>query len=207
PRLEALVYGNEIKPYELYQELAEVLGAVSVLIPTEIFPMMPPYDHNDIDSCLYPIITLIKHYISVIERGFTIIKFNKKDIFFYHYLSAEDFEKCVSEKLYIGVKVNDTVNISSVGKWMSEAVIVSDFAIEIVRTKRIKGAKRQEMKQEDVVKILPGAGITVFEVDIDSKFIKAEQNIHIFNPGNNSKFQPINIMLYLPREKKDDSFN
>jgi hypothetical protein len=59
------------------------------------------------------------------------------------------------------------------------------------------------MKQEDVARILPGAGITLFEIDIDSSFIKGEQNIHIFNPGNNSKVRPINVILYLPREKTE----
>ena len=199
PGLEALVYSNEIRPYALYQELAEVLGAVSVLIPTDIIPVMQPYNQNDIDGCLYPIISLIEHYIATIERGFAIVPFNKKERFFYHYINLDDIEKCKSGKLYVGLRGDKSANLSDIENWMKDAVIVSDFAVETVRTKRVTGAKRDILRQEIVSNILPGVGVMLFEIDIDPSFIKGEQNFHIFNPGNNLRIQPTEIILYLPR--------
>jgi predicted component of type VI protein secretion system len=201
PRLESVIYSNEIRPYNLYEELATVLGSVSALIPTEIFPVVQPYNHNDIDSCLYPIIRLIEHYVSTIERGFTSVQFNKKDTFFYYYLKAEDFEMCISDNLYVGVKVDAAVSPLDVENWMSEAVIASDSALDTVRGKRTKGAKRSTMKPSDIAKILPEAGIMLFEIEKNTNFIKAEQNIYIFNPGTNSKVRPIGITLYMLRVK------
>ncbi len=201
PGLEALVYSNEIRPYELYQELSEVLGAVSVLIPTDIIPVMQPYNHNDIDSCLYKVIDLIEHYLSSIERGFAVSSFKKKERFFYRYMSIEDIESYSSGKIYIGIRA-ENASISDVEIWMNEAIIVSDFALEKVRNKRIKGCKRRLLSQDMVAKILPGIGVVLFEIEIDKNFIKAEENLHIFNPGNKATVQPSEITLYIPREDK-----
>jgi predicted component of type VI protein secretion system len=202
PGLEALVYSNEIRPYELYRKLSEVLGSVSVLIPTDIVPVMKPYDQRDIDSCLYPIIELVEHYISTVERGFSVMPFNRKERFFYHYLSQKHLDHAVSGKLYIGLKSQKTVDISEIDTWLRDAVIVSDFAIDTVRTKRIKGATRTFLKQDIVSRILPGVGVTLFEIEVDDRFIRGEQNLHIFNPGGSAAQQPSEIILYLPREKR-----
>lgn len=202
PGLETLVYSNEIRPYELYQELSEVLGAVSVLIPTDIIPVMQPYDHNNIDSCLYTVINLIEHYLAVIERGFSVVSFNKKDRFFYHYILLEEIDKITNGCLYIGIRTDINVDISEIDKWMAESIIVSDSALDSVRNKRVKGADRRLVKQEVVSRILPGIGITIFEIDLDNNFIKGEENLHIFNPGNNTSIHPSEIILYIPREKR-----
>ncbi|MDR0695514.1 MAG: type VI secretion system baseplate subunit TssK [Holosporales bacterium] len=202
PGLEALVYSNDIRPYELYQKLSDVLGAVAVLIPTDMVPVMRPYDQQDIDACLYPVIDLIEHYISIIERGFSVIPFNRKERFFYVYMSQDNINSAAKfSKLYVGLKSQKTVDVSEVDLWMRDAVIVSDFAVDTVRTKRIKGADRTILKQEIVSRILPGIGVTLFEIDIDERFIRGEQNLHIFNPGNNAKIQPSEIILYLPRKE------
>ena len=203
PGLEALVYSNEIRPYELYQELSDVLGSVSVLIPSDIIPVMQPYNHNDIDDCLYKVINLIEHYISVIERGFSVVSFTKKDRFFYRYMPLEDIENSKFKKLYIGIRTDRSSDISDIDRWMNDAIIVSDFALETVRTKRVKGANRNILNQEMVSRILPGVGVTLFEIDIDNNFIKGEENLHIFNPGSNAIVQPSEILLYIPREKED----
>jgi type VI secretion system protein ImpJ len=200
PGFEALVYSNEIRPYELYQKLSEVLGSVSVLIPTEIPPVMQPYNHCDIDGCLCPVMALIEHYISVIERGFSVLRFNNKDRFFYHYLSLNDIDRCPSGKLYVGVRGNKTATGTDIEDWMKNAIIVSDFVLEVVRTKRVIGTERNVLKQETVSRILPGVGVLLFEVNINSRFIKGEQNIHIFNPGDDTASRPCEIILYLPRE-------
>ncbi|MDR1475967.1 MAG: type VI secretion system baseplate subunit TssK [Holosporales bacterium] len=200
PGFEALVYSNEIRPYELYHQLAVILGQVATLIPTEIPPVMQPYDHCDIDDRIYGVIRLIEHYVSVVERGFTVIRFNNKDRFFYHYLSAGELEKCTSGKIYVGIRGDKSANISELEKWMENAVIVSDFALEIVRMNRVKGSERALLKREIVSNILPGVGVAVFEIDINPRFIKGEQNMHVFNPGDNSNSRPIEMILYLPRE-------
>ncbi|MDR2598462.1 MAG: type VI secretion system baseplate subunit TssK [Holosporales bacterium] len=200
PGFEALVYSNEIRPYDLYHQLADILGRVSALIPTEIPPVMQPYDHCNIDDRIYGVIKLIERYISVIERGFSVIRFNHKDRFFYHYFGDGDLIRCTSGKIYVGVRGDKSMSVSELEKWVENAVVVSDFALEIVRTNRVKGAERAPLRREIVSKILPGVGVMMFEIDINSRFIKGGQNIHMFNPGDSSDSRPVEIILYLPRE-------
>lgn len=202
PGLEALVYSNEIRPYELYQELSEVLGAVSVFIPTDIIPVMMPYDHTNIDECLYTVINLIEHYLTVIERGFSVTTFNKKGRFFYRYMSIDELEKISSGSIYIGIRTDINVDVSEIEKWMAGAIIVSDSALDSVRNKRVKGAARRLLKQEVVARILPGIGVTLFEIELNDRFIKGEENLHIFNPATHVSINPTEITLYIPREKR-----
>ena len=159
---------------------------------------MQPYNHTDIDSCLYSVINLIEHYLSSIERGFTVSSFKKKERFFYRYMSVDDIESYSSGKIYVGIRA-DNASVSDVEIWMNEAIIVSDFALEKVRNKRIKGCKRDILSQDMVSKILPGIGVVLFEIEIDRNFMQAEENLHIFNPGNKTTVHPSEITLYMPR--------
>lgn len=199
PNLESLVYSSHMRPYDLYLELSEVLGAVSVLIPTDMIPVMAPYNHNDIDKSIYTIVSLIEHYISAVERGFSILPFNKKDRFFYHYISKNDLDGGQDGKLYVGLKSKQVYSYSGVEKWMNDAVIVSDSFINAVRTNRVKGAARSIIKEEVISQIMPGNGVMLFEVDINKEFIKPNENLHIFNPGDTPDTRPSDVLMYLPR--------
>ena len=203
PGFEALVYSDYIRPYDLYKELAKVLGAVSVLRPSDVPPSMHPYNHSDIDGSIYPIMTLIEHYLSTIERGFTIVTMQKKDRFFYHYLSQAEIANCTDGVIYAGIRCMSE-NYKYIENWMSGAVIVSDFAIENVRERRTNGAKRTLADSVTQAKILPGLNVMLFEIVLDEKCIKSEQNFHIFNPGDNQMIRPVEITLYIPSECKYD---
>ena len=81
-------------------------------------------------------------------------------------MSTEDIESYVSGKLYVGIRA-ENASVSDVEIWMNEAIIVSDFALEKVRNKRIKGCQRSILSQDMIAKILPGIGIVLFEIEID----------------------------------------
>ncbi len=202
PALEALVYSDSIRPYDLYEELAEILGAVAAFRPMDMIPVMHPYNHNDIDGSIYPIMALIDHYISVIDRGFAVIMMKKKDRFFYHYIEETDVEACKDGKMYVGVRGVKRGAYNDVETWMADAIIVSDFAVENVRERRVKGAKRTVASEDIISRIMPGSGVMLFEVLIDQNFIKGEQNMHIFNPGDNLDTRPLEISLYIPKNGK-----
>lgn len=198
PSFEALVYSNHIRTYELYQELARVLGAVTVFQPLDIVPIMKPYDHDDIDGCIYPLINLIDHYLLIIERGFSINTFNLKERFFYRFLPKN--ENFINNKIYIGIKGKKRNSSAALEAWVNEAIIVSDFAINSSRVKRVKGAPRAIADERIVSQILPGAGIMLFEINFDPDFIGLDQNMHIFNPGDNIENRPIEILMYTPKK-------
>jgi type VI secretion system protein ImpJ len=207
PPFEALVYSDNIRPYELYEELAEILGAVSVFRPTDMIPVMHPYNHNDIDGSIYPLMNIIEKYISIIDRGFSVLAMNKKERFFYYYINTQDIALCSSTlcngNIYVGLKGSNNNSYSKTEAWMMNAVLVSDFAVDNVRDKRIKGATRSIANEEIVSQIMPGNGVILFEVYLDNNFIMPEQNIHVFNPGDSENTRPIEINLYIPRQKQE----
>ena len=201
PTLEAILFSNNLKPYDLYVELTRILGAVSIIKPDEILPPIIPYNHNDIDGCIYYLIKSINEYISCIDKNYTILHFNKRDRFFYKYLTSNDIDSINNNKIYIGIKGEKLNNINDIELWLKESIIVSDFALDQVRTKRIQGASRNIMDKNTASKLMPSSGVVLFEIDLDKKYIREEQNLHIFNPGNSSGFTPIDIILYLPKHE------
>ncbi len=202
PTLEAMLYSNNLKPYDLYIELTRILGAVSIIKNNEILPPIMPYNHNDIDSCIFPLIKLINDYIYYIDKEYIILHFNKRERFFYKYLTTNDINSIKNNKIYIGVKGEKLTTINDIELWLKESIIVSDFALEQVRTKRIQGASRNILDKNTAVKLMPSSGVVLFEIDLDKKYIKEEQNLHIFNPGNSSDFTPTDIILYLPKNEE-----
>ena len=201
PTLEAMLISNNLKPYDLYIELTKAFGAVSIIKFDELLPTIVPYNHNDIDGCIYYLIKLINDYISYIDKNYTILHFTKKERFFYIYLTSKDISSIKNNKIYIGIKGEKLSTINDIEQWIKESIIVSDFALDQVRTKRIQGASRNILDKNIAVKLMPSSGVVLFEIDLDKKYIGEEQNLHIFNPGNSSNFTPIDIILYLPKHE------
>ena len=199
PVIENAVCSKFIKPYELYSVLLVALGIVSTLIPSEVPPVLSPYNHTNIDLCFNQVMSLIRYYIATIERGFEIKQFSRDEKFFYVNVTREDLKKFTDRKIYIGVRGSNSVDSIKIEKWITESIIVSDFAIEEVGNKRIKGAGRNKAEQHVVTKITPGIGVLVFEIDIDESFIKGDQHLHIFNHGVRKEDMPSELMIYIPR--------
>lgn len=203
PTLEAMLYSNNLKPYDLYIELTRILGAVSIIKQNDILPPVIPYNHNDIDSCIYPLMKLINEYISYIDKDYIILHFNNRDRFFYKYLTDNDINSIRhnNNKIYIGIKGEKLTTVNDLELWLKESIIVSDFALDQVRTKRIQGASRNILDKNIAAKLMPSSGTVLFEIDLDDRYIRGEQNLHIFNPGNSSNFIPYDIILYLPKNE------
>lgn len=202
PVLEGIVCLKLIKPYDLYNTLLYVLGCVSTLIPLEVPPVLMPYNHVNLDSCFNQIIGLIEYYVATIERGFEIQQFSRDEKFFYIYISNDNLARFRDGKIFIGARGSNSVDGAKIEKWIDGAVIVSDFAVNDVRSKRIKGAMRRRASQDKVFEITPGIGVSVFEIEIDAKFICGNQNLHIFNQGVQRDEMPAELMIYIPRDRR-----
>ena len=196
--LEALIFGESTKPYGLYIELLRLLGAVAIFNPNQNLSI-PKYNHNDLDNCILPIVEKVSKCLAIIDCGYIVVPFDRREYFFYKYMSRQDFDSVHDNKLFIGIRCNNIANFKDIITWMKDAVIVSDFALDAVRLKRIQGAMRRELSADAVTKILPGSNVMLFEVEIDSHYIKPEQNLHVFNPGVSRDLQPKDVLLYLPR--------
>ena len=108
----------------------------------------------------------------------------------------------LSEKLYIGIRAPKGMSEAELEEWMSDCVITSDFAVESVRSRRMTGAVRRVLRNEDLFELMPSRGVVVFEVDSDPTYIKPEQNLNIFNPADTLDRRPTEIVLYVRKNQK-----
>ena len=199
PTIEGIASMPNIRPYDLYTNLLHILGCVSTLIPSELPPVLSPYNHNDIDSSFGQLISMIEYYMSAIERGFTIKQFSRDENFYFTMLSKEELKKFRDGKIFVGIRGSGSMGIEKINAWMESAVIVSDFAIQNVRSRRIKGAKRTKADRERVLEITPGVGVVLFEIDIDVNYIASDERLHIFNQGASKNDTPNELIMYIPR--------
>ncbi len=198
--LETNLFNENVKPYDLFKELIKLLYYASTIDinRTDVSPTVPQYKHDNINSCILPIINLVNKYISLINKKYMSLRFNRREHFFYRYISQQNIDYAENKKFYIGIKGANSNNTSDITNWIKNAVIASDFALDSVRSKRILGAVRREVSTDIISKIMPESDVALFEIEIHSNYIKAEQNLHIFNPSNNLVFKPKGIILYLP---------
>ncbi|RZI45806.1 type VI secretion system baseplate subunit TssK [Candidatus Finniella inopinata] len=198
PSLEVLLNSPAIQPWTLFEKLCEVVGTLAPLRLSQIPPVLPAYNHNDLLKCFRPVLELIYQNLHSIEVAFAIFSFNQKDRLFYLTLNPA----FLSEKLYIGVRAPKGMSEAEIEEWMNDSVITCDFAVESVRARRIRGAARRVLKNEDLFELMPSRGVVVFEVDNDPTYIKAEQNLNIFNPADTINWRPAEIVLYVRKNQK-----
>ncbi len=193
PSLEVTLNNPGLLPYNLYQKLAEVIGHLTSLRLSQVPPILPVYQHNDLLGCLTPLLDLIKQYLDSIEISFAIFSFNQKDRLFYLSLNPS----FVADKLYVGLRAPNGMSEAELEEWMNDCVITSDFAVESVRSRRITGATRRVLRNEDLYEIMPSRGVVVFEIDNQPEYVKPEQNLNIFNPADTPEKRPSEIVLYV----------
>lgn len=198
PSLEALLNSHAIQPWALFEKLCEVVGVLTPLRLSQLPPVLPVYNHNDLLGCFRPVLDVIHQYLHSIEIAFAIFSFAQKERLFYLTLNPV----FLSEKLYIGIRAPKGMSEAELEEWMSDCMITSDFAVESVRARRITGAARRVLRNEDLFELMSSRGTVVFEVDNDPAYIKAEQNLNIFNPADTPDWRPVEIVLYVRKNQK-----
>ncbi|MCX7338483.1 MAG: type VI secretion system baseplate subunit TssK [Alphaproteobacteria bacterium] len=193
PGFEMIVHGTAVHPYVIYQELCDVVGYLAPLRLSQIPPVLPVYQHNDLNACFYPVINIIMQYLNSIELSFAIFPFSQKERLFYVRLH----KNYMTDKLYVGIRAPKGMTESELADWMRDAVIASDFAVEKARTQRITGAARTMLEGETLYELMPSRGIIIFEIKNDPDFIQPDQNVNIFNPADNPDRRPSEIALYV----------
>jgi hypothetical protein len=84
-------------------------------------------------------------------------------------------------------------------QWIMNAVVCCDFSIETIRIRRITGAGRSLVHDETVHNLMPSRGVLIFEIQPDIDFIKADQNLNIFNPTDTTDKRPVEMILYVKK--------
>ncbi len=193
PGLETIIHGDPIHPYKLFIRLCDTVGLLATLRLSQIPPVLPTYQHNDLNACFGPILALTKQYINSIDLSFASFSFQQKERLFYLRLH----QNYLQEKLYVGVRAPKGMTEIQLEEWVNDSIICSDFSIETVRARRITGAERTLLQGEDLYELMPSRGVVVFSITPNPEYIKPEQNLNIFNPADHPDKRPTEIVLYV----------
>lgn len=140
-----------------------------------------------------PVLDFIRQLLASIEQTYAAFPFHQKERLFYLPLHKAYLEN----RIFIGLRAASGMTEAQLSDWMDETIIVSDFAIDSVRGKRITGAHRVLLQDEELAELMPSRGVLIFEIENDPLFIQAGQNLNIFNPVDQPNRRPTEIVLYV----------
>lgn len=193
PGLETSMHGDGMQPHLLHTKLCELAGLLAPLRLSQIPPVFPIYNHNDIRTTMAPVLDFIRQLLASIEQTYAAFPFHQKERLFYLPLHKAYLEN----RIFIGLRAASGMTEAQLSDWMDETIIVSDFAIDSVRGKRITGAHRVLLQDEELAELMPSRGVLIFEIENDPLFIQAGQNLNIFNPVDQPNRRPTEIVLYV----------
>ena len=193
PLLEAIVTTGKTHPYDLYLTLNAIAGRLATIRLNQLVPSFPAYHHNDILNTFNPLLDWMDRIINSIERTYMIIPFIQNDRLFYHELPATWAE----EKLLIGIRAPSTMEASEMAEWVRECVIASESHLESARLRRVTGAAREAIEGDELEDLMPGSGLQLYRVQMDSHAIKPGEKLMIFHAADQADKRPCAIVLYV----------
>lgn len=202
PVIESMISSCSFSPAELYGSLMRTAGQVSQLHLSNVPPFFLPYNHNEIDMCITPIIDYIISCVENLSLEYAILPFKKDGRVFSFKLSSAYFN--FDKKLYVGLRAPQGIQVRQIEAWMNDAVVVSNDAIKKVQTQRVTGAKRSLLDGDKLFEMSPPRDVTLFCIEIEQQFIFPDQYLHIFNPSDDEYSRPVDIVLYFSKDEKQE---
>lgn len=203
PPLEALVQSRCISPESLYENLMRTAGTISQLHLSKVPPAFTPYNHDEIDQSILPILHYISDCIEQLSLSYSIFPFQQHNGIFSFKLNAAYMGQ--AKELFVGIRAPHGVPSKQIEGWMDEAIIVSDDAIRRVQTQRVTGAARYLVTGDKLMEISPPHEMALFAIRIDPQYIYPGQYLHIFHPSDKEDYRPIDIVLYVPKDEEEST--
>lgn len=200
PTLESLVSSRCVSPASLYENLVRAAGIISQLHLSQVPPNFVPYDHNEIDLCILPLLEYICDCIEHLSLEYVIFPFQQHDGVFSFKLNPAYLG--TAKEIFVGVRARRGMASRLVEEWMKDAIVVSDGAIQKVQSQRVTGAARMLVEGEKLTEISPPRETLLFAIQIDPQFIMPAQYLHIFNPSDTLDVRPADIVLYVPKDER-----
>jgi len=199
-----LICDNEYSsPWEVYQVLARMQGAISALDPSGIPIKLEPYDHCNISNRLDKSLSYISNQVNRVNLRYSSIIFDegRDGVFSLVYDKA-----WVGRDLLIELKPNANHTQSDLVQWLNSCRIASSSQHKDLSTKRLLGAETEQIDSDDSTGIKAAPGHALFNIKIDPQYIKVGQTLVVV--CTNKKFnalQPNRIVLHLPHSANESA--
>lgn len=202
PIIEPLLLSNEAHPYQLYQALCQVAGYVATLRLGQTPPIFPSYNHDDLFATFQPLFEWIHIVIDSIEKAYSILLFAQRDRLFTINIQPEIF----TPQLLVGLKAPSAMSEGELSDWMRDAIIATESHFESVRVRRITGAHRAIVQDQELYDLMPGRGVLIFKIDCGAQFIKPGERLIIVNPADSPDKRPSEIVLYVKHKEMKSGY-
>lgn len=191
--LEPLVGLTKLHPEKLFENLVRVTSLLLPLNTDSVPSVLVTYDpFNPYDAISF-YLNLIEKSISTIQQKYTSIPFHQEDRLFYLHMQPDFFK----DQLLIGFRAGSGMTDYQLQQWVEDAIIACDDKIDLVTTKRITGAARLSLLEQEAVDLIPHSGTILYKFNNHDEFIKIKQNLNIFNAGDSHSKRPLDITLYV----------
>lgn len=191
--LEPLATIEKLHPERLFDQLLNVAANLLPLQTTQIPKVLPTYNHFNPSDSLDYFLNLFEKTISSIQQRYLSIPFHQQDRLFYLHIHPN----YLNDDLHLGFRCPSGMSEKQMYDWVQEAIISADEKIEVVTTRRISGAQRTLLNNDELGDLIPNPGTLIFTIKKGDEFIKVKNNLNIFNPGDSQEKRPIDITLFV----------
>lgn len=184
---------EKMHPERLFEQLLNVAAHLLPLQTTQIPGIMPTYNHFNPGESINYFLNLFEKTVSSIQQRYLSISFHQQDRLFYLHIHPN----YLNSDLYLGFRFPPGMHEKQMHDWVQEAIICSDEKIEVVTTRRISGAQRNVLNNDELGDLIPNPGTLIFTIKKGDEFIKIKNNLNIFNPGDSQEKRPLDITLFV----------
>jgi type VI secretion system protein ImpJ len=198
PEFELLADNDNSSPWDVYQALARIIGAISAIDPSGIPPKLPRYDHLNILEGFDLALNYISNQLEQVNLRYSSIVFDegREGVFTLMY------DKAWSGKdLLIELKPREGNTQAQLVQWLKSCRIASSNQHKDLATKRLLGAQTEQLDSDERTGVTAVPGHALFMIKMDSQLIKIGQTLRLICTSTKLKdLQPKRIVLHLPHE-------
>ncbi|MBT9555326.1 MAG: type VI secretion system baseplate subunit TssK [Myxococcales bacterium] len=198
PPIEAVASAKAVQPFTLYVALTGLVGPLAALVPGQVPPELPAYNHWDPRGSFGEVFDALRR---LLEKGtkenFSGFRFKPEPNAFSLAFRQEWFDS----PLVLSVQRRRGVTDEALAEWMKSSVIASRSRVEELRTRRIPGLGREWVDRFE--ELIPTRDTLLFQVTPDRNFLRDGEDLVIFNreDGDGSP-RPSEILLYVRRAQQ-----
>ncbi|RBO81900.1 type VI secretion system baseplate subunit TssK [Marinomonas aquiplantarum] len=195
---ELMADNGHSSPWQIYQILARLVGAMSELDQKLIPPKLPAYQHEDCHASLSEALSYLTQQLDKVNVRYTSLTFEESQEGVFSIM----FDKAWgNQDLLIELKPKSTQTQSDLAQWLTDCRIASGKLHKELATKRLLGATTEATEYDEATGIQATANHGLFYLKNTPQFIKAGQSLIMTSTNGKLKhLQPKSIVLHLPHE-------
>jgi type VI secretion system protein ImpJ len=191
---ETAISVEGMHPFNVYTALVELVAKISRLkLGIEHIPVFNIYDHANIFESFR---ITIDYVVKIVDKMYDKVQtrtFQKKRGYFGLSLPTVWHSK----SLIVGVRKFPEATQAMTYNWIDNAVIGTEKFVQSIIDRRIVGAARRIIPQDERSIISAPSDVVLIEIPVDPQFVSLGEILYIFNPSDTLTNRPADIYHYV----------